>query len=75
VTTPQNISLIDAKKAIDMFKRTGVKMAGIVENMSSMLNPLNSEKIQLYPKGELNSYLDSKKLAQLSERPFNPSVS
>jgi ATP-binding protein involved in chromosome partitioning len=75
VTTPQNISLIDAKKAIDMFERTGVKIAGVVENMSYMLNPLNSEKIQLYPKGELNSYLDSKKLLKLSEIPFNPSVS
>lgn len=75
VTTPQNISLIDAKKAIDMFERTGVKIAGIVENMSYMLNPANNEKIQLYPKGELNSYLDAKKLPKLAEIPFNPSVS
>lgn len=75
VTTPQNISLIDAKKAIDMFERTGVKIAGVVENMSYMLNPVNGEKIQLYPKGELNSYLDAKKLTKLSEIPFNPSVS
>ncbi|MEQ1721779.1 MAG: Mrp/NBP35 family ATP-binding protein [Pseudobdellovibrio sp.] len=75
VTTPQNISLIDAKKAIDMFERTGVKIAGVVENMSYMLNPVNCEKIQLYPKGELNSYLDSKKMMKLSEIPFNPSVS
>lgn len=75
VTTPQNISLIDAKKAIDMFERTGVKIAGVVENMSYMLNPANNEKIQLYPKGELNSYLDSKKLTKLVEIPFNPSVS
>lgn len=75
VTTPQNISLVDAKKAIDMFERTGVKIAGIVENMSYMLNPANNEKIQLYPKGELNSYLDAKKLTKLAEIPFNPSVS
>lgn len=75
VTTPQNISLIDAKKAIDMFERTGVKIAGVVENMAYMLNPANGEKIQLYPKGELNSYLDAKKLVKLSEIPFNPSVS
>lgn len=75
VTTPQNISLIDAKKAIDMFERTGVKIAGIVENMSYMLNPANGEKIQMFPKGELNSYLDAKKLTKLVEVPFNPSVS
>lgn len=75
VTTPQNISLIDAKKAIDMFERTGVKIAGIVENMSYMVNPANGEKIQMFPKGELNSYLDAKKLTKLVEIPFNPSVS
>jgi ATP-binding protein involved in chromosome partitioning len=75
VTTPQNISLIDAKKAIDMFERTGVKISGVVENMSYMLNPANGEKMQLFPKGELNSYLDQKKIAKLVEIPFNPSVS
>lgn len=75
VSTPQNISLIDAKKAIDMFERTGVKIAGMVENMSYMLNPATQEKIQLYPKGEMNSFLDSKKIAKLSEIPFHPSVS
>lgn len=75
VTTPQNISLIDAKKAIDMFERTGVKVAGVIENMSYMLNPATDEKIQLFPKGELNSYLDGKKLEKLGEIPFNPSVS
>lgn len=75
VTTPQNISLIDAKKAIDMFERTGVKIAGVVENMSYMLNPTNQEKIQMFPKGEIDSYLVSKKLTKLVEVPFNPSVS
>lgn len=75
VTTPQNISLIDAKKAIDMFERTGVKIAGVVENMSYMLNPINQEKIQLFPKGDLEAFLDSKKISKLSEIPFNPSVS
>ncbi|MFN3697950.1 MAG: Mrp/NBP35 family ATP-binding protein [Pseudobdellovibrio sp.] len=75
VTTPQNISLIDAKKAIDMFERTQVKIAGVVENMSYMLNPANQEKIQLFPKGEIDSYLQSKSIQKLVEIPFNPNVS
>jgi ATP-binding protein involved in chromosome partitioning len=75
VTTPQNISLIDAKKAIDMFERTGVKISGVVENMAYMINPATQEKMQLFPKGELNSYLDTKKIPKLAEIPFNPSVS
>lgn len=74
VTTPQNISLTDVKKAIDMFERVNVKILGIVENMSFMTNPVNGEKIQLFPKGELDSYLKSKNLPKLSEVSFNPSV-
>jgi ATP-binding protein involved in chromosome partitioning len=75
VSTPQNISLIDAKKAVDMFERTSIKIAGFVENMSYMLNPVNNEKIQLFPKGELDSYLKSKNLLKLGEIPFNTNVS
>ena len=75
VTTPQNISLTDAKKAIDMFERTGVKIAGVVENMAYMKNPVNGEKMALFPKGEIDSYLQSKNIRKLAEVPFNPAVS
>jgi len=35
VTTPQNIAVIDVKRGIEMFKRTNVKILGIIENMKS----------------------------------------
>lgn len=35
VTTPQSISVIDVKRGIEMFKRTNVKILGIIENMTS----------------------------------------
>jgi ATP-binding protein involved in chromosome partitioning len=35
ITTPQDIAIIDVKKGIEMFKRTNVKILGIIENMSS----------------------------------------
>ena len=34
VSTPQDIALIDAVKGVNMFKQVGVKIAGIIENMS-----------------------------------------
>lgn len=74
VTTPQNISLIDVKRAIDMWERVQVPILGVVENMSYMTNPANGERIQMFPRGELKSYMDSKKLPLLGEVPFNPSV-
>jgi len=75
VTTPQNVALMDAKKAVDMWSRVGVRMLGLVENMAYMLNPVNGEKIQLFPRGEIDSYLASKKLTKLVEVPFHPNVS
>ena len=75
VTTPQNVALLDVKKAVDMWTRVAVPVLGMVENMSYMLNPLNGEKIQLYPKGDLDSYLDRKKIKKLVEVPFHPNVS
>ena len=74
VRTPLNISLIDVKRAIDMWERVNVPILGLVENMSYMLNPITGDKIQMFPKGELGAYLDSKKIPSLSEIPFNPSV-
>jgi ATP-binding protein involved in chromosome partitioning len=35
ITTPQNIAVIDVKRGIEMFKRTNVKILGIIENMTS----------------------------------------
>ena len=75
VSTPQNIALIDAKKAIDMWARVAVPILGVIENMAYMLAPGSGERIQLYPKGDMDQYLDAKKLEKLSEIPFNTSVS
>jgi ATP-binding protein involved in chromosome partitioning len=75
VSTPQNIAFIDAKKSIDMFERVQIPNLGLIENMSYMLNPANGERMQIFPKGELDSYIQAKKIPKLGEIPFNPSVS
>lgn len=74
VTTPQNLSLTDVKKAVDMWIRTAVSIDGVVENMAWMVNPANGEKMQLFPKGELDSYLSAKEMRKLVQVPFDPSV-
>ena len=38
VTTPQDIAIIDVKRGIEMFKRTNVKILGIIENMTSFVS-------------------------------------
>ena len=34
VTTPQDVALLDARKGIEMFRKVGVPILGIVENMA-----------------------------------------
>lgn len=74
VSTPQNVALLDVKKAVDMFQRVNIPILGLVENMAYMINPANGEKMQLFPKGEIDSYADSKGIKKIGEVPFNPSV-
>jgi len=37
VSTPQDIALIDARKGIDMFRKMGVPIIGLIENMSAFV--------------------------------------
>ncbi|MEO8454824.1 MAG: Mrp/NBP35 family ATP-binding protein [Sphingomicrobium sp.] len=39
VSTPQDLSLIDARRAVDLFRKTSVPVLGIIENMASYLCP------------------------------------
>ena len=71
ICTPQNIALADVKKSIDMFERVQVPLLGVIENMSYIPHPeKEGEKIQIFPKGDLYSYLDSKKMKLLAEIPM-----
>ncbi|WP_116653136.1 Mrp/NBP35 family ATP-binding protein [Pelagibacterium sediminicola] len=51
VSTPQDMALIDAKKAIDMLARTGVPIAGIVENMSYFIAPDTGARYDIFGHG------------------------
>lgn len=73
VSTPQNLALIDVKKSIDMWKRVNVKLLGAIENMAYYTAP-GGERVQLFPKGEFDGYMDAQKIPKLAEIPFNPAV-
>lgn len=51
VTTPQDLSLIDARKAITMFKRLEVPVLGLIENMSYFLCPHCNERSEIFHHG------------------------
>ena len=51
VTTPQEVALIDARKAVNMFAKVNVPILGIVENMSYFLCPSDGIAYHLFGKG------------------------
>ncbi len=51
VTTPQEVSLIDARKALKMFSRVNVPILGIVENMSYFIAPDTGKKYDIFGSG------------------------
>ncbi len=51
VTTPQEVSLIDARKALKMFDRVNVPVLGIVENMSYFIAPDTGKKYDIFGLG------------------------
>ena len=51
VSTPQDLSLIDARRGLNMFKRVDVPVLGIVENMSYFLCPKCGERSDIFSHG------------------------
>ncbi len=51
VTTPQEVALIDARKAVAMFQKVNVPILGIIENMSYFLCPSDGVAYPIFGKG------------------------
>lgn len=51
VSTPQDLALIDARRAIDLFAKTGVPVIGLVENMAGYACPHCGEVSDPFGKG------------------------
>jgi ATP-binding protein involved in chromosome partitioning len=51
VSTPSDVSLQDARKAIEMFRQVRVDILGIVENMSFFVCPHCQHEVDIFSKG------------------------
>ncbi|MBV9673178.1 MAG: Mrp/NBP35 family ATP-binding protein [Verrucomicrobia bacterium] len=51
VTTPQEVALIDARKAGSMFEKVNVPVLGIIENMSYFISPSDSKRYDIFGSG------------------------
>jgi ATP-binding protein involved in chromosome partitioning len=51
VTTPQEVALIDARKAATMFAKVNVPVLGLVENMSYFVSPSDNKRYDIFGSG------------------------
>lgn len=51
VTTPQEVALLDSRKAVNMFLMMNVPVLGIVENMSGLICPHCGKEIDVFKRG------------------------
>lgn len=48
VSTPQEVALIDARKAVKMFEKVNVKILGLIENMSYFICPNDGNRYDIF---------------------------
>lgn len=75
VTTPQEVSLLDSRKAVNMVKSMGVPVLGIIENMSGLLCPHCGGAIDIFSIGGGKKAAEELDVPFLGAIPLDPEVS
>jgi Mrp family chromosome partitioning ATPase len=74
VTTPQDVSLLDSRKAVSFAQRLQLNILGIIENMSGLLCPHCGKKIDLFKKGGGEKIAQELKVPFLGRIPIDPQI-
>jgi ATP-binding protein involved in chromosome partitioning len=74
VTTPSDVSLEDARKAVNMFRQVRVEVLGLVENMSYLIAPKSGERVDVFGAGGGKRTAEEMQVHLLAELPLDPEV-
>ncbi|HEX7117145.1 MAG TPA: Mrp/NBP35 family ATP-binding protein [Longimicrobiales bacterium] len=74
VTTPQEVSTGDVRRAIRMFERVKTPVLGVVENMSGFVCPCCGESVDIFGQGGGRVLADDMHVDFLGEVPLDPKV-
>jgi len=75
VSTPQEIALLDVKKATSMFVKLGVKIIGLVENMAYFTEGQTGKKVNIFGQGKVDKFCTENNITKLCEVPIHPEIS
>ncbi len=73
VTTPQEVALMDVRRAIHMARKMEIKVLGIVENMSYFRCP-NGDVVRIFGSGGGRRLAEEEGVPLLAEIPIDPEV-
>lgn len=74
VSTPQDIALLDARKGLEMFRKVGVPILGIVENMSYFCCPKCGERSEIFAHGGARAEAEKAGVPFLGEIPLDAEI-
>lgn len=74
VSTPQQVSLDDSIRSLDMFERLHIPIAGIIENMSGFICPHCGEEYDIFGKGTTEEIAKKFHTEILAQIPIEPSI-
>jgi ATP-binding protein involved in chromosome partitioning len=74
VSTPQDIALLDVKKAVNMFRKVDVPILGIVENMSYFCCPNCGHRTDIFAYGGARQTAAAMEVDFLAEVPLDPVI-
>jgi ATP-binding protein involved in chromosome partitioning len=74
VSTPQDVALLDARKALDMFAKTRVPVLGIVENMSAYVCPNCGHEAHIFGHGGARAEAEALGVPFLGEIPLDLAI-
>jgi ATP-binding protein involved in chromosome partitioning len=74
VTTPQDVALIDAHKAVSMFEKMNVPVLGVVENMSHYTCTACGQEEHIFGSESFAGFLTSRKLGLITSIPLSRNI-
>lgn len=74
VTTPQEVSLLDSRKAVNMVKTMKLPVIGIIENMAGLMCPHCHQRIDIFQSGGGERMAEEMNVRFLGSIPIDPQV-
>ena len=74
VCTPQDVALLDARKAMGMFGKVNIPVLGLIENMSSFVCPKCGAETPIFSKGGVEKESGEKNIPFLGRIPIDLEV-